>query len=355
VRDLERILAAGADAAKPDESLLGFPVRQKKEARAVVAGLAQSEAFELVARAFLFFHAGTPEARRVFAEEGLPVLREILARIETDCAFAVMLVLVEYGAADDAMIIVERLRASFEPDHALWYPVLESCAAHATWANRIIDEMGGDLPCEKLVDPCLSFANLACAIHGCAPHPFDTDAGRASLLVRLEDACDPWRSRAAAASLRFLAADGDLLRRAVVHPDPVTRIRGIAAQIARGESTHDAVADWCMDTRWAQAAFDALAAVRKREAIPHAALAAEHRASAAVCAYFLGEDDSSMPPDGIELVDRRLSAPAAFLFRCRYDMSHCLAIAVPGDDPDRTPLVVPIESERGWKTFDEEP
>ncbi len=195
VRSIIRGLAPGGNLAAELERLGDYPVRRRREARAICKGLVklasrpgQEKLFASRLTAFLrlFYLVQGRSAYEVLHYEGRPLLIAILdSRIETasgseaEALLSLLAVLADpvYASRKGTKRIIEAARRPFVPDAPQWFEILGKFAEQHPFGKHVFTSLSRPLPEGGIVLALLHSANRAAELSNLENHPFDSLEG----------------------------------------------------------------------------------------------------------------------------------------------------------------------------------
>lgn len=206
--------------------------------------------------------------------------------------------------------VVRAVRKGIAPDEFRWVRVFECFADGCGELEQLFRELSGCLPTSFAAIALLDRANAARRAGAALTHPFDSAAGLEHL-ERLLRGVDPERySYAASATMALPFLGGskrdELLAIALEHPSYDIRLRAARAAADLGRDTgFEALARACLDLRTAERARIHLEELDREDVIPAEAKEADFKARANFAEWLADYRELGVPPDEVEIVDRR--------------------------------------------------
>jgi hypothetical protein len=350
-RAIARGMKPGGDLAEELIKLNDYPVRSRKDAKAIVAALRKlplaprkTSKFSspLQALVLLFQNVDSRDcaAFQVLYDDGLRELMRIFdARLQhsedsADDLLFVLKILAMYGSRDGVERIVVAARQPFMPDAYLWHVILSVFSEGHSHAEYLFDRLSDPLPTGFLAIALLDSANGAAFKSGLQRHPFDSPSGWERLQQWLDDR-DPDHfsyARSSATALPFLSnpSRDQLMAIAMDHVDANVQLEAAwaAARLGR-EGGLKILGRFCLDVNHSDAAQRLLVELDRADMIPDEATNPTFQAKAEFARWLAHPCELGKPPDELDLLDQRQLAwppdrepKQFFLFRfCLRDRS----------------------------------
>lgn len=242
--------------------------------------------------------------------ELLPVLQrlvdEALAGPSADAADLTLLagVLSRFCTDDAFPYIVKLVRAC--PDERRWATVFRGFRARHPYTERLLGELGRELPSGFAAVAFLDLANALARAGKLARHPFDSEPGCALLRAFLaeRDAERISYGHSAAAALPYLShpVGSELLEQALAHPTANVRIEAAWAASKLGKAIGLVqLRAWCLDVCHSRRAQAYLRELDHDDAIPPECRAQPFQARATMCEWLAHPAELGRPAKSVEV------------------------------------------------------
>lgn len=331
VRAIIRGLAPGGNLTTELERLGDYPVRRRREARAICKGLArlalapgQDKRFASRLRALLrLFHLAQGRlAYEVLYIEGRRLLIEILdSRIEQALGSEAesLLSLLEvlacpmYASPKGTRRIIEAVRQPFEPDSPQWFDILERFAEQHPHSKHLFASLSHPLPEGNIALALLHSSNRAAELGNLKSHPFDSPEGHEWLreAIAVENPANSYVPCLAAAALPYISDPPrqELLAAALDHCEAAVQIEAAraAAKLGLLEGLKR-LAQACADVRLSRRAQTYLETLGRQDLIPLSARDPSFRARAELADWLASPDGLGRAADELEVIDHRVLA-----------------------------------------------
>jgi hypothetical protein len=326
-RKLEEWTKSGGDLYEILGGWTNRRIKKPQEARAVcnaLVALRQNPALNddnSIARPFstlagYFQSVASAAALEVFAQEGLPLLRERVAAFDlgmdvaNDDILFIIKILAMYRQSEDLPTIVAAARKPLETDSYMWSVIFGQFEDDHPLAVEMVDRLRAPLPDGFILVTYLDMANRLAIAGRLFEHPFDNAEGIAHL-NRWLCATDPEEysyAHSATAALPFIHDRSRrlLLDLAALHPSPEVRMEAAWAQARTGdEDGVRRLVDMSLQPALSQTAQTYLNELGRGDAIPDACNGPEFLVLAEMAGWLSHPMEFGRPPDKIEIFDTR--------------------------------------------------
>ena len=314
---LQRGLQQGADLSQELARLGDYPIETVVDAQAVCDALRDpAGAASLHPLASLFQDAATEDAFTVFAEQGLPVLREIFdRRVEApgddaeDLLF-LLKIFALYKDEEGLRRMQTAVKRNLDPESFVWAVIFESLEEEHPHQKLVLNALRDPLPQGFAAVTYLDFANRLALDGELDQHPFDNAAGLAMLehWLRSEDPEEYSYAQSATAALPFITNPqrNQLMSLAMEHPDDTVQLEAAWASAKLGsEAGVKSLARYCLIPTHSVQACAYLDELDKGDLIPEEAREPDFQAMSEMCAWLADPQEYGDAPDVIELYDSR--------------------------------------------------